>query len=101
MSRARTVQEAREWFELSGQTVTQWSRDHGFRPEVVYSLLAGRTRGRRGDAHRAAVALGLKPQIQPTAEKGLVLKQRVERSDSRQGPTSGPLTKDQQDEEGT
>lgn len=63
MSVVRTVAEAREWFEVTGQTVTQWSLDHGFSPSVVYALLSGRTRGRRGDAHRAAVVLGLKPDV--------------------------------------
>ncbi len=66
MSRARTVEEARAWFEGTGQTVTQWAEDHGFSASVVYALLSGRTRGRRGDAHRAAVALGLKPKIAST-----------------------------------
>jgi gp16 family phage-associated protein len=63
MSPARSVQEAREWFEVTGLTVTQWAHDHGFPPSVVYALLSGRTRGRRGHAHRAAVALGLKPNV--------------------------------------
>jgi gp16 family phage-associated protein len=63
MQRARTAEEARAWFEGTGQTVTQWAQDHGFSASVVYALLSGRTRGRRGDAHRAAIALGLKPKI--------------------------------------
>lgn len=63
MSLHRTVEEAREWFEVTGQTVTQWAQDHGFPASVIYALLSGRTRGRRGKAHRAAVALGLKPDI--------------------------------------
>jgi hypothetical protein len=29
----------------------------------VYALLSGRTKGRRGDAHRAALALGLKRPV--------------------------------------
>jgi gp16 family phage-associated protein len=70
MSLHRTVEEAREWFEVTGQTVTQWAQDHGFPASVVYALLSGRTRGRRGKAHRAAVALGLKPDIRTIETPG-------------------------------
>jgi gp16 family phage-associated protein len=60
----RTVAEARRWFELTGEPVSAWARAHGFQPAVVYALLSGRTRGRRGHAHRAAVALGIKRGIE-------------------------------------
>jgi gp16 family phage-associated protein len=60
MPLARTREEARAWFEATGITVRDWSADHGFPASVVYALLNGRTRGRRGIAHSAAVALGLK-----------------------------------------
>jgi len=61
--RCRTRQEALTWFQDSGETVAEWALSNGFPPAVVYSLLAGRTKGRRGQAHRAAVALGLKPDV--------------------------------------
>jgi gp16 family phage-associated protein len=67
----RSLAEARNWFELSGGTVAGWAKAHGFQPAVVYALLSGRTRGRRGEAHRAAVELGLKPKVEtekPTGE---------------------------------
>ena len=63
MQRARTVDEVRDLFEMNGQTVAQWAKDHGFSAPVVYALLSGRTRGRRGEAHRAAIALGLKRPV--------------------------------------
>ena len=47
-------------FDYEGVTVTGWAAANGFAPSVVYALLQGRTKGRRGEAHRAAVALGLK-----------------------------------------
>ena len=56
----KTLDEVNQWFFSEGLPITQWARAHGFRPEVVYALLAGRTVGRRGQAHRAAIALGLK-----------------------------------------
>lgn len=60
---ARTLQETREWFDETGTTVTDWARAHGFPAATVYALLSGRTRGRRGAAHAAAVALGLKRSV--------------------------------------
>lgn len=57
---ALTPEQVRVTFEQSGVTVADWARTHGFPPSVVYALLAGRSRGRRGDAHRAAIALRLK-----------------------------------------
>lgn len=56
----RTAPEARAWLERHGVTVSDWARAHGFEPSVVFALLSGRTHGRRGQAHLAAVALGLK-----------------------------------------
>ena len=56
----RTPEQATEWFRATGTPVTAWARAHGFAPAVVYALLNGRTRGFRGTAHHAAVALGLK-----------------------------------------
>jgi len=58
----RTPTEARQWFFDHGISISEWAQSRGFSREVVYALLAGRTRGARGEAHHAAVALGLKPQ---------------------------------------
>lgn len=41
MQRARTVDEVRDLFEMNGQTVAQWAKDHGFSAPVVYALLSG------------------------------------------------------------
>lgn len=57
-------------FEIQGVTVTDWARANGFTANIVYTLLSGRTRGRRGKAHQAAVALGLKPR--PDLSDGLL-----------------------------
>jgi len=59
-SSPRTLAEVRDWFFDEGLTVSDWARQHGLRPDAVYALLAGRTRGKRGQAHRVALALGLK-----------------------------------------
>lgn len=57
----KTVEDVRGWLELHGVTASEWARAHGFAPGVVFSVLSGRTVGRRGAAYRVAMALGLKP----------------------------------------
>ncbi len=56
----------RHRFWVEGLSVAEWAARNGFSPATTYSLLAGRLRARRGEAHRIAVALGLKPPP-PTA----------------------------------
>jgi gp16 family phage-associated protein len=58
-----TVEQVRLRFNGSGVSMTDWARQHGFSRQIVYSLLSGRTRGNRGTAHAAAVALGLKREM--------------------------------------
>lgn len=60
MIQSRSPEQVKAWLERHGVTATEWARQHGFPPTVVFALLSGRTRGRRGAAHRAAIALGLK-----------------------------------------
>lgn len=55
-----SIAEIRGAFADAGLTVSQWADAHGFRRENVYAVLAGRAKGRRGEAHRIAQALGLK-----------------------------------------
>ncbi len=73
----RTPEQAREWLDRHGVPVSEWARANGFEPSVVFSLLSGRTRGRRGMAYTAAIALGLKasptgheepPLVRPPSE---------------------------------
>lgn len=52
--------EAREWFDAAGVSIHDWAVENGFEPSLVYSILSGRLHGHRGQAHRAAVALGIK-----------------------------------------
>lgn len=55
----------RHQFWLSGESISGWATRHGFSAATTYSLLAGRLRANRGEAHRIAVALGLKPAPTP------------------------------------
>ena len=43
-----------------GKTVRQWSEEHGFKVRAVRAVISGRNKGHYGQAHRIAVALGLK-----------------------------------------
>ncbi len=61
----RSPAEARAWFQRHGVPVSDWARAHGFDPAVVFALLSGRTRGHRGMAYQAAIALGLKARPAP------------------------------------
>jgi len=55
-----SIAEIRGAFADAGLTVSDWADAHGFRRENVYAVLSGRVKGRRGEAHRIAQALGLK-----------------------------------------
>lgn len=59
-TRLRTPKEAREWFVANGVSVAAWARQNGFKPHTVFDLLRDKSKARRGEAHRAAVALGMK-----------------------------------------
>ena len=43
-----------------GLSAAQFARNHGLRASSVYHALYGTTKGHRGEAHRAAILLGLK-----------------------------------------
>ena len=59
----KTIDEVRAELDRRGLTVRDWARDHGVSERVVYELLRGRFKGRRGQAHKAAVLLGLKDGV--------------------------------------
>lgn len=56
----RSVEEIKEDFLANGIAVAAWAKQNGFKRHTVVDLLSGRRVGRRGEAHRAAVALGMK-----------------------------------------
>lgn len=55
------VARARADFVKRGESIADWSRRHGFQPNAVYQVLGGYTQAMRGNGHRIAVALGIKP----------------------------------------
>jgi gp16 family phage-associated protein len=44
-------------------SIAEFSRKHGLNKNLVSDLLNGRIKGRRGEAHRAAVLLGIKDGV--------------------------------------
>jgi len=56
----KTPDQVRAEFERKGMTFSQWAKDNGFKYTDVIGLMNGKCKGRRGSAHRIAVALGLK-----------------------------------------
>lgn len=56
----RTPEQAREALEAQGISVATWARENGIPYGTAYQVITGVKKGRRGDAHRAAVLLGIK-----------------------------------------
>lgn len=56
-------QEAREALERKGQTAKDFAEKHQLNPSTVYAVLSGQSQCRRGEAHRAAVLLGIKDGV--------------------------------------
>ena len=59
----RTSEEVRDWFYRHGVSVADWARAHGYSATIVAAVLAGRSKGNRGQGHLVSVALGLKPAL--------------------------------------
>lgn len=55
-----TREQAHAWFEQNGINMAEWCRHYQISRYIVIDLLLGKLRGRRGQAHRAAILLGLK-----------------------------------------
>ncbi|RMO78425.1 hypothetical protein ALQ33_01627 [Pseudomonas syringae pv. philadelphi] len=67
----RTAAQAKAWLEQQGKSVQQFARENNIDPATTYQVLAGRKKGRRGEAHKVAVLLGMKIGIIPGEESGL------------------------------
>lgn len=57
---AKTSDEVKAQFVSEGVSIAEWARARGFNCLTVYRVLAGTVKGKRGEAHSIAVALGLK-----------------------------------------
>jgi gp16 family phage-associated protein len=56
----KTGREVEAEFERTGTSVSEWAREHDFNPNLVFEVLKGRVKGKRGKAHNIAVLLGMK-----------------------------------------
>jgi len=54
---------ARARLIAQGLSSKEWAEVHGLNPSTVYAVLNGQQKCLRGDAHRAAVLLGIKPAV--------------------------------------
>ncbi|MDO8905427.1 DNA-binding protein [Hydrogenophaga sp.] len=62
-----TLQRKRDEFFLRGMSIADWARMHQFRQDLVYAVLSGRSKCTRGESHRIAIKLGLKPETPSTS----------------------------------
>ena len=60
LPRFNTPEACRAWLRANGVNVSELARKHDLPRQTLVDLLYGRMRGLRGEAHRAAVLLGLK-----------------------------------------
>lgn len=58
--KVKTPAQVRSEFDRKGTTVSEWAREHGFGPSLVFEVLEGRVKARRGKGHNIAVLLGMK-----------------------------------------
>ena len=54
------LSKVKERFAAEGTSIAEWARANGFKKHLVYRVMDGRCKATRGQAHRIAVALGLK-----------------------------------------
>jgi gp16 family phage-associated protein len=59
----RTRDEVRADFDRRGVSLRAWARQNGVSDRIVYEVMRGRFKGRRGSAHKVAVLLGLKDGV--------------------------------------
>jgi len=52
MAGIRTAAQAKAWLEYQGKSVQEFAREHGVDPATTYQVLAGRKKGKRGEAHK-------------------------------------------------
>lgn len=58
-----TPEQARAALDREGKSIADFARQHGLNKNLVSDLLNGRKKGKRGQAHRAAVLLGIKEGV--------------------------------------
>lgn len=59
----QACKEAHDRLARQGLSVKEWAELHQFHPSTVYAVLNGQKKCLRGEAHRAAVLLGIKDGV--------------------------------------
>lgn len=59
---AEKIAEKRGWFANHGIALSHWADQHQVKRNVLYQVLEGKSRCTRGESHKIAVLLGLRPQ---------------------------------------
>lgn len=59
----RSLEDVEREPDRKGISKADWAREHGIKPGVLYEIFSRRSSCRRGEAHRAAVLLGLKEGV--------------------------------------
>lgn len=60
MPTIKTGEQVRREFERKGVSITAWARANDVSRRTAYNVIAGLNKGRRGQAHKVAVLLGMK-----------------------------------------
>jgi len=63
MHATRTPAQAKAWLEVQGKSIKDFADEKGLDAATTYQVLAGTKKGRRGESHRVAVALGIKEGV--------------------------------------
>jgi gp16 family phage-associated protein len=61
----RSAAQAKAWLDQQGKSVQEFARENNIDPATTYQVLSGRKKGRRGEAHKVAVLLGMKIGVIP------------------------------------
>lgn len=83
-SALRTPEQAKKWLDEHGVSIAEFARRADVPRWAVVDALRGRTKGRWGASHEAAVKLGIKP-----APKGVSPVKLVAHSEGAVGNQSG------------
>lgn len=59
----KTRDQVRAEFDRQGISISEWARTHRVDRSTTYQVLRGDKKGRRGEAHKVAVLLGLKQGV--------------------------------------
>lgn len=57
-----TVEQAKARLKANGVTIKAWAEENGFPVTSVRAIISGHNKGNYGQAHKIAVALGIKEQ---------------------------------------